>query len=66
MMSDMIRNNESPSNNSGARLVKYLQDYGFSNLEIMIFTSSKYFAFNELKKFGVKIEYEYKGYYYDK
>ena len=36
MMSDMIRNNESPSNNSGARLVKYLQDYGFSNLEIMI------------------------------
>ena len=62
MMSDMIRNNESPSNNSGARLVKYLQDYGFSNLEIMIFTSSKDFAINELKKFGVKIEYEYKGY----
>ena len=55
IISDMTRYNESPSNNAGARLVKYLQDYGFGNLEIMIFTSSKELALNELKKLNVKI-----------
>ncbi len=55
IISDMTRYNESPSNNAGARLVKYLQDYGFGNMEIMIFTSSKELALNELKKLNVKI-----------
>ena len=32
IMSDMTRNNESPSKNAGARFVKYLQDYGFGYL----------------------------------
>ena len=40
IISDMTRNNESPSENAGARFVKYLQDYGFKDLDIMIFTSS--------------------------
>ena len=60
IMSDMTRTNESPSNNAGARLVKALQDSGFSNLEIMIFTSSKEFAINELKKLGVKMNVKIK------
>ena len=53
IMSDMTRNNETPSKNAGARLVKYLQDNGFNNLEIMIFTSSKEFALNELRKLNI-------------
>ena len=55
IMSDMTRNNEIPSKNAGARFVKYLQDYGFGYLEIMIFTSSKEFALNEMKKLNVKM-----------
>ena len=55
IMSDMTRKNESPSNNAGARFVKYLQDCGFSHLDIMIFTSSKEFAINELKKLKVEM-----------
>ena len=55
IISDMTRNNESPSENAGARFVKYLQDYGFENLDIMIFTSSKEFAINELKKLKVEM-----------
>ena len=55
IMSDMTRKNESPSKNAGARFVKYLQDYGFGNLDIMIFTSSKEFAINELKKLKVEM-----------
>ena len=55
IMSDMTRNNENPSKNAGARLVKYLQDSGFNNLEIMIFTSSKKFALDALKELKVKI-----------
>ena len=54
-MSDMTRNNEIPSKNAGARFVKYLQDYGFGYLEIMIFTSSKEFPLNEMKKLNVKM-----------
>ena len=55
IMSDMTRKNENPSENAGARFVKYLQDAGFSNLEIMIFTSSKDFAIKELNKLKVKM-----------
>ncbi len=51
IMSDMTRNNEFPSE----RLLKYLKDYGFDDLEIMIFTSSKEFAINELKKLKVNL-----------
>ena len=40
IISDMTRYNETPSDNAGARLVIYLQENGFSNIEIMIFTSS--------------------------
>ena len=54
-MSDMTRNNENPSENAGARFVKRLQDSGFSHLEVMIFTSSKDSAENELKKLKVKM-----------
>ncbi len=53
IMSDMTRNNEYPSDNAGARLVKYLQDNGFGDIEIMIFTSSKEKALRELKKLNV-------------
>ena len=53
IMSDMTRYNEKPSDNAGARLVKYLQDNGFSGIEIMIFTSSKQKALNELRKLNV-------------
>ena len=53
IISDMTRNNEYPSENAGARFVKSLQDSGFSHLEVMIFTSSKDFAENELKKLNV-------------
>ena len=53
IMSDMTRYNEKPSDNAGARLVKYLQDNGFSGIEIMIFTSSKQKALNELQKLNV-------------
>ena len=55
IMSDMTRKNEGPSKNAGARFVKYLQDEGFNNLEIMIFTSSTESAKNELKKLNVKM-----------
>ena len=55
IMSDMTRKNEEPSKNAGARFVKYLQDEGFNNLEIMIFTSSTESAKNELKKLNVKM-----------
>ena len=53
IISDMTRKNENPSENAGARFVKSLQDSGFSHLEVMIFTSSKDFAENELKKLKV-------------
>ena len=55
IMSDMTRNNESPSHNAGARFVKALQDSGFNNLEVMIFTSSTQKAIDELKKLNVDI-----------
>lgn len=53
VISDMNRTNESEPHNAGARLVKYMQDYGFYNIEIMIFTSSAEKAWNELIKLGV-------------
>ena len=52
-MSDMTRKNETPSHNAGARFVKALQDSGFNNLEVMIFTSSTQKAIDELKKLKV-------------
>ena len=55
IMSDMTRNNESPSGNAGARFVKALQDSGFGNLEVMIFTSSKQKALDELKRLKANI-----------
>ena len=53
IISDMTRNNEYPADNAGARLVKYLQNNGFGDIEIMIFTSSKEKALRELKKLNV-------------
>ena len=53
IMSDMTRKNENPSDNAGARLVKYLQDNGFGDLEIMVFTSSTDKALREMKKLNV-------------
>ena len=55
IISDMTRNNENPSKNAGARFVKHLQDYGFNDLEIMIFTSDLNIANNELKNLKVKL-----------
>lgn len=55
IMSDMTRKNESPSGNAGARFVKALQDSGFGNLEVMIFTSSKQKALDELKRLKANI-----------
>ena len=55
IISDMTRLNESEPNNAGARLVKYMQDNNFYNIEIMIFTSSFEKAKNEMKKLGVKM-----------
>ena len=55
IMSDMTRNNESSPKNAGARLVKNLQDNGFDDLKIMIFTSSKESAIKELNNLRVKI-----------
>ena len=49
----MNRTNESEPHNAGARLVKYMQDHSFYNIEIMIFTSSAENAWNELRKLGV-------------
>ena len=60
IMSDMTRNNENPSGNAGARLVKFLQDSGFGNLDIMIFTSSDEFAKDQLKKLKVKMNQKIK------
>ena len=54
VISDMNRTNESEPHNAGARLVKYMQDHSFYNIEIMIFTSSAEKAWNELRKLGVK------------
>lgn len=53
VMSDMNRTNEYPSNNAGARLVKALQDNGLQSIEVMIFTSSRQKALDELKKLNV-------------
>ena len=53
VISDMNRTNESEPHNAGARLVKYMQDHSFYNIEIMIFTSSAENAWNELRKLGV-------------
>jgi hypothetical protein len=53
IMSDMNRTNEYPTHNAGARLVKSLQDNGLENIEIMIFTSSRQKALDELKKLNV-------------
>ena len=55
IMSDMTRYNESPSQNAGARFVKSLQDSGFKNLEVMIFTSSREKALDELKKLNAEL-----------
>ena len=55
VISDMNRTNELEPHNAGARLVKYMQDYSFYNIEIMIFTSSAEKAWNELIKLGVNI-----------
>ena len=55
VITDMNRTNEKESHNAGARLVKYMQDNNFYNIEIMIFTSSSETAKKELKKLGVKM-----------
>ena len=55
IMSDMTRNNEYPSQNAGARFVKSLQDSGFKHLEVMIFTSSRQKALDELRKLNAEI-----------
>ena len=55
IISDMNRSNESEPHNAGARLVKYMQDNNFNNIEIMIFTSSSDNAKRELKKLGVNM-----------
>ena len=55
VMSDMTRKNESEPNNAGARLVKYMQNHNFYNIEIMIFTSSKEKALRELQKLKVNM-----------
>ena len=55
IMSDMTRKNEYPPGNAGARFVKALQDSGFSDLEVMIFTSSRQKALDELKKLKAQI-----------
>ena len=55
VISDMTRYNEMPSNNAGARLIKKLQELGFKNLEVMIFTSSREEALKELKKLKVDL-----------
>ena len=55
IISDMNRSNESEPHNAGARLVKYMQDNNFNNIEIMIFTSSTENAKKELKKLGVNM-----------
>ena len=49
IISDMNRSNESEPHNAGARLVKYMQDNNFNNIEIMIFTSSSAKAKQEKK-----------------
>ena len=54
-MSDMTRNNEYPSQNAGARFVKSLQDSGFKHLDVMIFTSSRQKALDELRKLNAEI-----------
>lgn len=55
VISDMNRTNEREPHNAGARLVKYMQDNNFYNIEIMIFTSSSENAKKELRKLGVKM-----------
>ena len=55
VISDMNRTNESESHNAGARLVKYMQDNNFYNIEIMIFTSSSEKAKNEMQRLGVSM-----------
>ena len=55
IISDMNRSNESQPHNAGARLVKYMQDNNFNNIEIMIFTSSSEKAKQELRKLGVNM-----------
>ena len=55
IISDMNRTNEADSHNAGARLVKYMQDNNFYNIEIMIFTSSSEKAKDELKRLGVNM-----------
>ena len=55
VITDMNRSNEKESHNAGARLVKYMQDHNFYNIEIMIFTSSSEDAKKEIKKLGVKM-----------
>ena len=55
IMSDMTRYNESPSQNAGARFVKSLQDSGFKHLNVMIFTSSRQKALDELRKLNAEI-----------
>ena len=56
VISDMNRTNENPSHNAGARFVKSLQELRFKNLKVMIFTSSKQKAQEELKKLNAKMD----------
>ena len=53
IISNMNRKNENSSHNAGARLVKKLQENGFDNIEIMIFTSSKDEVFQEFRRLSV-------------
>ena len=55
IIADMNRTNESEPHNAGARLVKYMKDNNFNNIEIMIFTSSSEKAKAELIKLGVNM-----------
>ena len=55
MISDMNRTNEADSHNAGARLVRYMQDNNFYDIEIMIFTSSSEKAKEQLKRVGANM-----------
>ena len=60
IVSDMNRNNEYPSDNAGARFIKFLQENDFGNLDVMIFTSSRESAVEKLKKLKVILNQEIK------
>lgn len=56
----MNRNNEYPSDNAGARFIKFLQENDFNNLDVLIFTSSRESAIEKLKKLNVILNKEIK------